>query len=98
MEFIRIDDDYLSLKRSLWGYGKAERFLINNVISLELEPLEDKSFAKVFNDSFWVLGEGTIILNTNNQKINFGAQVSAKDGNALIKLISKNLKKFNSAI
>ena len=54
MEFIRIDDDYLSLKRSLWGYGKAERFLINNVISLELEPLEDKSFAKVFNDSFWV--------------------------------------------
>ena len=56
-----------------------------------MEPLEDKSFAKVFNDSFWVLGEGTIILNTNNQKINFGAQVSAKDGNALIKLINKNL-------
>ena len=96
MEYIKIDDDYLTLKRSLLGYGKAKRFLINNVISLEIEQLEEKSLAKVFNDSFWVLGQGTIILETNNQKINFGAQVSSKDGHTLIKVINKNLKKFNS--
>jgi hypothetical protein len=96
IEFIKIDDDFLTLKRSLWGYGKAKTFLFNNIMSFELDSLKEKSFAKVFNDSFWVLGQGTLIMKLNNQNISFGAQVSSSDGKTLIKVLNKRLNKFKS--
>ena len=96
MEFIKMDDDILSLKRSLWGYGKAQTFLFDNIISFDLEKLDEKSFAKVFNDSFWVLGQGTVILKTNNKPVNFGAQIPKNEGEKLIKVLNKRLKKYKS--
>lgn len=96
MEFIKMDGDFLSLKRSLWGYGKAKQHILNNITSFEQDKLEDKSFAKVFNDSFWVLGQATVIMNLNNQKISFGAQVSSDDGKQLVKVLTKKLNKFKS--
>ena len=30
-EFIRIDQDRFSIKKSIWGFGKAREFLLNNI-------------------------------------------------------------------
>ena len=62
-EFIKIDQDRFSIKKSIWGFGKAREFLLNNIKNLEMESLKENSYAKVFNDSFWVVGQGTIIIN-----------------------------------
>jgi hypothetical protein len=96
MEYLKIDEDRLTLKKSVWGYGKSKDFLLENLKSFDQEKLKEKSYAKVFNDSFWVLGEGTLVLSTNNKVINFGSQISPKDGKAIVKVLNKQLKNFKS--
>jgi len=93
IEFIRLDSDRLTIKRSILGYGVAKPFLIANVIKVELTELKEKSFSKVFNDSFWVLGQGTLEVVLNDQKINFGSQLDSDSGKKLIKLINNQIKK-----
>ena len=94
-EFIRIDKDRFSIKKSIWGIGKAKEYLTENVKKFELEPLEEKSYSKVFNDSFWIIGQGTILINTEKQ-YNFGAQISIENGRKIIKLLNARIKKYKS--
>ena len=96
MEYIKIDDDFLSFKKSLWGYGKAKKIILNNIHSFEQIELKEKSYAKVFNDSFWVLGQPTLLMNLNKDNINFGSQVSNTDGTKLVKVLNKKLRHFKS--
>ena len=51
-EYLKIDEDRLTLKKSIWGYGKAKDFLLDNLKSFNMEKLKEKSYAKVFIDSF----------------------------------------------
>ena len=95
-EFIRIDQDRFSIKKSIWGFGKAREFLLNNIKNLETESLKENSYAKVFNDSFWIVGQGTIIINVLEKNNNFGAQIPLKDGEEMVKVLTKQIKKFQS--
>ena len=52
IEFIRIDQDKFSVKKSLWGYGKAKEFITKNVEKIKLAPLEEKSFLKFLTIRF----------------------------------------------
>jgi len=96
IEYIKIDDDFLTIKKSLWSYGKAKKFMIGNITSFKQIDLNQKSFAKVFNDSFWVVGQPTLNVNVDNEIINFGAQVSDIEGKKLIKILNKRLNNFKS--
>ena len=75
-------------------FGKAREFLLNNIDKLDLENLKENSYAKVFNDSFWVVGQGTIIIKVLEKNNNFGAQISIKEGKEIIKVLKKQIKKF----
>ena len=65
--------------------------------NFELEPLEDKSYSKVFNDSFWIIGKGTILLINTDKQYNFGAQISMKNGRKIINILNARIKKYKSA-
>lgn len=97
IEFIRIDEDNFSVKKSLWGYGRAKEFITNNIKKLKLSPLDDKSFSKVFNDSFWIVGQGTIVINVLDNEYNFGSQISKEDGVKIIKVLNSKINKIKSA-
>ncbi len=98
MEFIKIDNDRLSIKKSILGYGIARPYLTANVKDFQLEEVNSKSYIKVFNDSFWVIGRGTLIMKTNNEVINFGSQLSIEDSKNLIKLLHKVIKKHTQLV
>ena len=68
-----------------------------NVKNFELEPLEEKSYSKVFNDSFWIIGQGTILLINTDKQYNFGAQISMKNGRKIINILNARIKKYKSA-
>jgi len=59
--------------------------------------LEEKSFSKVFNDSFWVVGQGTIIINALDKEYNFGSQISKEDGKKIVKVLNSKINKLKSA-
>jgi hypothetical protein len=62
-----------------------------------LAPLDEKSFSKVFNDSFWIVGQGTIIINALDKEYNFGSQISKEDGEKIVKVLNSKIKKLKSA-
>ena len=95
-EFIKVDQDRFTIKKSIWSFGKAREFLLNNIDKLDLESLKESSYAKVFNDSFWVVGQGTIIIKALEKNNNFGAQISIKEGKEIIKVLKKQIKNFQS--
>ena len=97
IEFIKIDEDRFSIKKSIWRYGKARVFMTNNLKKIKLAPLEEKSFSKVFNDSFWIVGQGTIIVNVLDKEYNFGSQISKEDGTKIIKVLNSKIHKIKSA-
>ena len=97
IEFIRIDEDKFSVKKSLCGYGRAKEFITSNIKNIKLAPLDEKSFSKVFNDSFWIVGQGTIIINALDKEYNFGSQISKEDGEKIVKVLNSKIKKLKSA-
>ena len=97
IEFIRIDEDKFSIKKSLWGYGRAKEFTTSNIKKIKLTQLDEKSFSKVFNDSFWVVGQGTIIINAHDKEYNFGSQISKEDGKKIVKVLNSKINKLKSA-
>ena len=97
IEFIRIDEDKFSVKKSLWGYGRAKEFITSNIKKIKLAPLDEKSFSKVFNDSFWIVGQGTIVINALDKQYNFGSQISKEDGVKIAKVLNSKINKLKSA-
>ena len=95
MEFIKIDNDRISIKKSILGYGIARPYLTANVKNFYLLEVNSKSYVKVFNDSFWVIGRGSLIMETNNEKVNFGSQLNQEEAKKLIKLMVKIVKKHS---
>ncbi len=68
-----------------------------NIKKLKLSPLDDRSFSKVFNDSFWIVGQGTIVINALDKEYNFGSQISKEDGAKIIKVLNSKINKIKSA-
>ena len=98
VEYIKIDEDKFTIKKSILGYGKAKSYLtqqidVNKVESLKQNP---KSFAKVMNDSFWVMGEGAVRFSDKNDFVYFGHQLEAEDSEKLAKTIKSTLKKYKN--
>ncbi len=96
MEYIKIDADRFTFKRSIFSYGKADEVLTNNIKKFKIEDFNNKTYAKTFNDSFWVLGQGVIKLNTIENELNFGSQLSKEEAKKLVALITKFISYLRS--
>ena len=94
IEFIRIDEDRLTIKRSILGYGRAIPIVTSNIEKITPADLNEKSYAKVFNDSFWLIGKGTIHMKAKDNDVYFGSQLGAQDSSKLAKEIMKMVGSF----
>lgn len=99
-ELLKIDNQYLSFKKSMKKYGKAHRFFLENVQKFsEIERSESK-FIKAFENSYWELGKETMQFQSQGKTIKFGRKLEEKDVKLLFKLIEKRLnqkvKKLNT--
>ena len=96
MEYVKIDADKFSYKRSIFGYGKANEFLSKNIKKIQLEDFDNKSFSKTYNESFWILGGGVIKITSIDNQLNLGSQLNSVDASKLIKIISTYTNKIKS--
>ncbi len=96
IEFIKIDADKFTLKKSILSYGKANEYITKQINHQEVESLKQnpKSFAKVMNDSFWLIGEGAVRFSDKGKYVYFGHQLEADDAEKLAQEVRKAIRKY----
>lgn len=96
IEFIKVDSDKFTIKKSILSYGKATEYITKQIDHKNVECLKQnpKSFAKVMNDSFWIIGEGAVRFSDKGKYVYFGHQLEADDSEKLANEIRKLLKKY----
>ncbi len=95
IEYIKIDEDRFSIKKSIKGYGKATEVFTSNVKKFSPIELKEKSFSKVFNDTFWMIGKGIIHIESKDIDMYLGIQLEFEDASKLSKELTKMIKKFH---
>lgn len=100
LEVIRIDQEFLSVKDSVFQHGKPTNFEIAKIDVEEIKDIfiDPKSYGKVMNDSFWQIGQGTIALKYDGKDHFFGTQLENKDSDKVAKLIRKVVSQYQSGL
>ncbi|CAG5083492.1 hypothetical protein [Parvicella tangerina] len=98
LEVIRIDNEYLSIKDSIFKHGKPKNYEMAKISPEDIEDvyINPKSYGKVMNDSFWQVGQGTIALKFEDKNYFFGTQLENKDSAKLARLIRKVVEQYKS--
>lgn len=96
LEVIRVDEQFLSIKDSVFQHGKPKNFEVNKlnvdeIVDIHIDP---KSYGKVMNDSFWQIGQGTIAMKFDGKEHFFGTQLENKDSAKLARLIKKVVAQY----
>lgn len=96
IEFIKIDNEKFTIKKSIFSYGRAVEYVTKEVDYNKVESLKQnpKSFAKVMNDSFWLIGQGAVRFSNNDLFVYFGHQLEANESEKLAIEVRKLLKKY----
>lgn len=95
MEFIKIDKDIMTIKKSIKGFGKAIPYQLGRIKDVQGLELNPKGFSKTMNDSFWVIGQGTVRFFYNEKEVRFGAQLGTKDAEKLARAIKKFVREYD---
>jgi hypothetical protein len=98
LEIIRIDKDTLSIKDSIFLHGKPSVFELEKLDADTLENIHQnpKSYGKVMNDSFWQIGQGTIVFEYEGKQVFFGTQLENEPSKQLTNHLKKVIQKFKN--
>lgn len=98
-ESIKIDEARLIYKKSIFNYGKAAAYHIDNISKFRMAAPKEKSLQAVWDKSPWVKGGESIEFDYLTKVIRFGRKLNEKDATILYKLVTKKvsdrLKKLN---
>lgn len=89
MEFISLDEDTFSMKKSIGKYGKSKRFYWDSMSKMKPIEVGERSVFGNLESSFWFVGGERIQFTVKKKMFKFGRQLSAKEAKDLIDLILK---------
>lgn len=92
-EKLWIKNGTLFYQHNINGRGKIKEFDLNLVTDLELIEVDERDFADVFAQSFWVKGGERIVFKCQDKFIKFGMQLSNEDSYKIILELKKQLNK-----
>lgn len=96
MEFIRIQDGKLTIKRAVSTYGKSVEFFVGNIRDFSLRERNERSFASELENSFWVLGGERLKFDYLGREIRLGMQLSEPEAKKLLQLFIRWIKNHNT--
>jgi hypothetical protein len=91
-ERILIKNNKLYLKNEIRGKGKLKIFDIEFIKDLQLVPIDERSFAKVMSDSYWMPGGERLYFWYQGKQIRFGQQLKENDAKELLKFLKRELQ------
>jgi hypothetical protein len=93
-ELIRIDTIALMYKRSVFQFGKASPFLLDNIQKLRVDETKESNLGVQFENSIWVVGGEKLSFDNLGKTYRFGRKLSKQDATLLFKYISKRLDMY----
>ncbi len=95
-ELWRLKDGTLTIKDSLFGYGKANPYFIENIKDLGVRKIDPTSFKYQLNDSFWTIGGERLGFEHLGKKVIFGKGLNEGEAKRLLATLQDALKKARS--
>ena len=93
MEYFKVSNEYLTIKKAFGNYGKAQQYIINNVNEIEQFTSKQNSFANVMAGSFWDMGNETLSFNYQGKLVVFGKQLDESEAKAFKTFMESEIKK-----
>lgn len=87
-EYLRKTNEKLTIKKSITEYAKAEEYFIDNIKNWGISNKNETNFFYQLEKSFWVLGDECIQFDYQGKTIKFGMQLSEKEANIILKLLT----------
>lgn len=91
-ELWRIKDGTLTLKDSLFGYGKATDHFVDNIQKLGLLNMDRSSWKWQWNDSIWVIGGERLGFEYLGRKVVFGKGLTDDEARRLVAILKDALR------
>ncbi len=92
-ELWRIKDGAVTIKDSLFGYGKAQAYFVDNIRSLGLLVIDPNSWKAQWDQSTWVIGGERLGFEHLGKKIVFGKNLTDDEARALVPILKNALRK-----
>lgn len=93
VEIVELKRDKLVYEKNISGKGFPTEIKNEDIIKVSLSVVSPTSFAAVFNNSYWLEGAETILIETKNKKMGLGLQLTKKDSEKILKEITRHLEK-----
>ena len=91
-ELWRVKNGQFTIKDSLFGFGKANNYFVDNITGLGLIEIDRESWKWQMNESVWVIGGERLQLEHLGKKIVFGKALSDEEAKALLPVLEHALK------
>ena len=93
LECLRFAENKLILEKTVHGKGFPIEIPVDEIKKVNIPEISKASFAAVFNNSYWLEGQETIVIETNQKKYGFGFQLKKSDSEKIMKEILRQLQK-----
>jgi len=90
-ELLKLNDQALIIKKSVFGYGKAQEYFFENIKKIKIYESKTNSFEEFFQNSYFVVGGERIIFEYKGKEIKFGRKLNEKDTKLLFQLIARDI-------
>jgi len=91
-ELIRINDQALILKKSIFSYGKAHTYFLENIRKINIDEVKDTSLGIQFEKSIWVVGGERISFDYMSKSIRLGRKLNDQDTKLLFRLLTSRIE------
>lgn len=91
-EFIKIDQDGLTYKKSIRGFGKSSIYFLENIEKMETVFPKENSFQAIWENSPWIQNSERIQFHYISKSIRFAKKLNEREATLLFKLITKKIE------
>lgn len=94
-ELLRITPTEISIKQSIFGYGKAHKYFTENIKNMGMVEHKSFSFGFDYENAFWRQGTDSLIFSVSGKEVGFAKKIEEKEANLLLRLIKDRIKKLS---
>jgi hypothetical protein len=91
-ELLRLKEGRFTIKDSIFGYGRANDYFVENVQRLGLLKIDELSWKWQLNDSFWVMGGERLGFEHIGKKVVFGKGITHEEAERIAQVLDRSFK------
>lgn len=91
-ELIRINDQVLMIKRSIFSYGKAQSYFLENISKVKIEEVKESNLGFQFERSIWVVGGEKLSFEYQGKTVRLGRKLNETDAKLFFRVLTNRIE------